>query len=99
MLVSAVDELTLEITTDPSPTEEATRLTDPARTSPTANMPGSEVAKGEGGTPAPDPVITNPLSSRSTSPESHSVFGDAPTRSEEHTSELQSLRHLVCRLL
>src|SRR5205814_10241206 len=23
----------------------------------------------------------------------------APTRSEEHTSELQSLRHLVCRLL
>src|SRR5262245_62624919 len=33
------------------------------------------------------------------------VFGlpgddaDAPVRSEEHTSELQSLRHLVCRLL
>src|ERR1039458_10744077 len=24
---------------------------------------------------------------------------DAPNRSEEHTSELQSLRHLVCRLL
>src|ERR1035438_10761816 len=24
---------------------------------------------------------------------------DAKTRSEEHTSELQSLRHLVCRLL
>src|SRR5205814_5074676 len=24
---------------------------------------------------------------------------DAGTRSEEHTSELQSLRHLVCRLL
>src|SRR5262245_62668981 len=24
---------------------------------------------------------------------------DAPSRSEEHTSELQSLRHLVCRLL
>src|SRR5258705_10326703 len=24
---------------------------------------------------------------------------DAPGRSEEHTSELQSLRHLVCRLL
>ena len=38
---------TLEITTDPSPTEEATRLTEPARTSPTAKMPGSEVAKGE----------------------------------------------------
>src|SRR5436853_4480180 len=25
--------------------------------------------------------------------------GGGPTRSEEHTSELQSLRHLVCRLL
>src|ERR1039458_3804282 len=25
--------------------------------------------------------------------------GTAPPRSEEHTSELQSLRHLVCRLL
>src|SRR5258705_1485269 len=25
--------------------------------------------------------------------------GRNPTRSEEHTSELQSLRHLVCRLL
>src|SRR5205814_9052677 len=25
--------------------------------------------------------------------------GKCPTRSEEHTSELQSLRHLVCRLL
>src|SRR5437899_8673434 len=26
-------------------------------------------------------------------------FADAEPRSEEHTSELQSLRHLVCRLL
>src|SRR5258705_903160 len=26
-------------------------------------------------------------------------WGCIPTRSEEHTSELQSLRHLVCRLL
>src|SRR5437899_8338984 len=31
-------------------------------------------------------------------PMGHGVVGDA-TRSEEHTSELQSLRHLVCRLL
>ena len=30
----------LEITTEPSPTAEATRFTDPARTSPTAKMPG-----------------------------------------------------------
>src|SRR5262245_63971887 len=27
------------------------------------------------------------------------VLGEALPRSEEHTSELQSLRHLVCRLL
>src|ERR1035438_1775919 len=27
------------------------------------------------------------------------VYGTADGRSEEHTSELQSLRHLVCRLL
>src|SRR5437899_8120820 len=26
-------------------------------------------------------------------------IGHSPRRSEEHTSELQSLRHLVCRLL
>src|SRR5438045_5512374 len=35
---------------------------------------------------------------RSVSPASRSVCCDTP-RSEEHTSELQSLRHLVCRLL
>jgi hypothetical protein len=33
-----------EITTDPSPTAEATRFTDPARTSPTAKMPAREVS-------------------------------------------------------
>src|SRR5258705_8984185 len=27
------------------------------------------------------------------------IQGDSSPRSEEHTSELQSLRHLVCRLL
>src|SRR5947199_7209663 len=27
------------------------------------------------------------------------AYGNARLRSEEHTSELQSLRHLVCRLL
>src|SRR5262245_63856954 len=30
---------------------------------------------------------------------SAALAGGAPRRSEEHTSELQSLRHLVCRLL
>src|SRR5437899_12519679 len=29
----------------------------------------------------------------------HVTDGSMPGRSEEHTSELQSLRHLVCRLL
>src|SRR5262245_63174943 len=29
----------------------------------------------------------------------HWTTGEPPWRSEEHTSELQSLRHLVCRLL
>src|SRR5262249_5345950 len=68
---------TLEITTEPSPTAEATRFTDPARTSPTAKMPGQEVANGETGWPKP--VTTNPLSSSFTKPDSHSVFGTAPT--------------------
>src|ERR1035441_2318929 len=30
---------------------------------------------------------------------SQMTFGGGPLRSEEHTSELQSLRHIVCRLL
>src|ERR1035441_1167267 len=30
---------------------------------------------------------------------SHNVLSRGRSRSEEHTSELQSLRHLVCRLL
>src|SRR5262249_37115675 len=68
---------TLEITTDPSPTAEATRLTEPARTSPTAKMPGCEVANGEAC--GPPPVMTNPLSSSFTKPDNHSVFGAAPT--------------------
>src|SRR5262245_33996024 len=32
-------------------------------------------------------------------PEGSVIYTPAGTRSEEHTSELQSLRHLVCRLL
>src|ERR1039458_10466578 len=32
-------------------------------------------------------------------PVGRNVFGGGLDRSEEHTSELQSLRHLVCRLL
>src|SRR5262245_63017612 len=36
--------------------------------------------------------------SRSTAPVWPPTPAPAPARSEEHTSELQSLRHLVCRL-
>src|SRR5215207_3159806 len=43
-----------EITTEPSPTADATRLTDPARTSPTANTPGTDVAN-------PSRLTTNPF--------------------------------------
>src|SRR5205814_5548196 len=40
---------------------------------------------------ADDPVYLDPEAAR--------AAGPPPDRSEEHTSELQSLRHLVCRLL
>src|SRR5437899_10180375 len=52
---------------------------------------------------------TNPLSPGRPMDESETIksaiarsgitFARPPKRSEEHTSELQSLRHLVCRLL
>src|SRR6267143_4447328 len=62
----------------PSPMAPPTRLTDPERTSPTANTPGTEVSSGGTGRPrfCSDcaPVTTKPPRSRS----------------EEHTSELQS---------
>lgn len=63
-----------EMTTDPSPTDEATRFTEPARTSPTAKIPGRDVAYAELPCPA-SPVRINPLSSKSIMPVSHSVFG------------------------
>src|ERR1039458_7463568 len=44
-----------------------------------------------------------PTNSRNSAPlrrsKSSDSSGTSPMRSEEHTSELQSLRHLVCRLL
>src|SRR5690606_41788547 len=62
---------TSEMTTVPSPTAEATRVTGPARTSPTANRPGTLVSCGRGGRPcgssgdaASVPVSTNPRRSR-----------------------------------
>ncbi|WP_343060323.1 hypothetical protein [Sphingomonas rhizophila] len=41
--VSRTDQIA-DTTTEPSPTDEATRLTDPARTSPTAKMRSWDVA-------------------------------------------------------
>src|SRR5258705_3024792 len=41
-------------------------------------------------------AVTTPSTHR---PDSRSTRTATFTRSEEHTSELQSLRHLVCRLL
>ena len=74
--------------TEPSPTAEATRLTLPARTSPTAKTRGRLVsnrqrrarerpARGAAGRrrSRSAPVCTNPLSSRATQPRSHAVLG------------------------
>src|SRR5205814_8923450 len=58
-----------------------------------------EVVEMEGWTPARAPGFGWPLGERAwvnPSPNAPSLF---MARSEEHTSELQSLRHLVCRLL
>src|SRR5262245_62319776 len=45
-----------------------------------------------------DPV-TDPAADRTAADRIAAAHADAMRRSEEHTSELQSLRHLVCRLL
>src|SRR5262245_65193645 len=44
-------------------------------------------------------MILDTLSGRSPLYRLEEFFTHQDTRSEEHTSELQSLRHLVCRLL
>src|SRR2546423_9208222 len=44
----------------------------------------------------PTPAATSPPAAR---PPFHPSHPPPPTRSEEHTSELQSLAYLVCRLL
>src|ERR1700743_945959 len=67
-----------EMTTEPSPTAEATRFTESARASPTAKMPGVLVAEGEVSYPHGLPVRMKPLLSRRTAPYSQPVFGSAP---------------------
>src|SRR5690625_6184570 len=49
------------------------------------------------GTPFPD--ISSPYAPDPCAPSEIASSADQPTRSEEHTSELQSRGHLVCRLL
>ena len=68
----------------PSPIAPPTRLTDPERTSPTANTPGTDVSSADGGrlSPLPHcaPVTTKPPRSTMTpQPSSQSVAGSAPT--------------------
>src|SRR5438045_9071831 len=46
-----------------------------------------------------DQLRSQPLASSGDSNDAIVPFNVLETRSEEHTSELQSLRHLVCRLL
>src|ERR1035441_9271113 len=51
--------------------------------------------------PPLEPDVSGPATIAPEDSPSQEQVGDASmaTRSEEHTSELQSLRHLVCRLL
>src|SRR5262245_63255865 len=44
-------------------------------------------------------ITPSPLKARSFKSPNLLPLAPTPIRSEEHTSELQSLRHLVCRLL
>src|SRR5439155_22356417 len=71
----------------PSPTAAAQRLTEPARTSPAATIPGRLVSSGPGGRllafdsgafATAGPVLINPFSSRSISAGNQSVHGIAP---------------------
>src|SRR3712207_7961713 len=52
-----------------------------------------------GGPPVQDPVDPEPLRPVAFPGGQGPLFVRLPTRSEEHTSELQSRQYLVCRLL
>src|ERR1700710_1944980 len=88
----------------PSPIAPPTRLTDPERTSPTANTPGTDVSSADARCPALSPrcspVTTKPPRSTMTpQPSSQPVAGSAPTnRNRLRISKLLSspdrpLRH------
>src|SRR5215831_7924774 len=87
---SASARWTNETAIDPSPTADATRLTLPQRTSPTANTPGSEVSSRYGERSCghraaarsscvrSHPVLMKPLASSTTRPFSQLVLASAP---------------------
>src|SRR5262249_51147662 len=96
------------IAIDPSPTAEATRFTEPWRTSPAAKTPGRLVSsekgrRSSGQDPSPSssgPVSTKPLSPSAISGGSQSVFGRAPIirkRPSETTSSSPSAERRVSR--
>src|SRR5580704_10706687 len=66
------------MTTEPSPTAEAIRLTELERASPTAYIPGMLVAYGVLSKASDVPVRTNPFLSSFTVPKSQPEFGSAP---------------------
>src|SRR5262245_64371292 len=64
------------------------------RSAPAAQAP-AQLVEGSRWLPRGTAESVRPLADRPAG----SVLADRDARSEEHTSELQSLRHLVCRLL
>src|SRR3954468_1502351 len=94
----------------PSPTAEATRLTESARASPATNTPGTLASSGHGSrssgqprgrwpsTTRSGPVTRNPRSSRSRVPSSHSVRGWAPMNTKAWPVSTRSLApETTCR--
>ena len=91
----------------PSPTAEATRLADSARTSPATKMPGTLVSRWygirsssqpRGRSPAADrsgPATTNPAESRTTTPSSQSVSGAAPMNKNSREASTVSVSPLA----
>ena len=77
------------IATEPSPTADATRFTEPFRTSPAASTPGMLVSNGKRGrsvgptAPRSRPVTMKPCSSRVMSGGSHSVLRLGPDHQEQ----------------
>src|SRR2546429_6962768 len=62
-------------------------------------LQGLSAARGQAILLVRDPMLTSSLRSVIDCPKEIKVWWATPTRSEEHTSELQSRLHLVCRLL